>query len=79
MKTVSVVLPDKLANQLKNVAATLNVSADELIARSLEEFVLNLKHKNDFQDVGFGMWKDRADMTDSTRWVRKLREREWRR
>jgi hypothetical protein len=24
-----------------------------------------------------GMWKDRADMQDSTEWVRDLRQREW--
>ena len=24
-----------------------------------------------------GMWADRADMADSTNWVRRLREREW--
>jgi len=25
-----------------------------------------------------GMWKDRADMRDSTKWVREIRKREWR-
>jgi len=25
----------------------------------------------------FGMWKDRDDMRDSTKWVRELRQREW--
>ena len=25
----------------------------------------------------FGMWKDREDMRDSTKWVRELRQREW--
>lgn len=24
-----------------------------------------------------GMWKDREDMRDSTKWVRELRQREW--
>lgn len=24
-----------------------------------------------------GMWKDREDMTDSTRWLRSMRENEW--
>ena len=28
--------------------------------------------------TGFvGMWADRADMADSSRWVRRLRETEW--
>ena len=26
-----------------------------------------------------GMWKDREDMRDSTKWVRELRKREWER
>lgn len=26
-----------------------------------------------------GMWRDRADMQDSTAWVRSLRQREWER
>ncbi len=25
----------------------------------------------------FGMWKDREDMRDSTKWMRELRQREW--
>jgi hypothetical protein len=30
------------------------------------------------EDLGFvGMWRDRADMRDSTAWVRSLREHEW--
>ena len=24
-----------------------------------------------------GMWKDRADMRDSVKWIRELRQREW--
>ena len=25
----------------------------------------------------FGMWRDHADMQDSSKWLRQLREREW--
>ena len=25
----------------------------------------------------FGIWKDRADMKDSTKWVRKIRKSQW--
>lgn len=25
-----------------------------------------------------GLWKDRADLSDATTWVRRLREQEWR-
>ena len=29
-------------------------------------------------DEFIGMWRDRADMADSTAWVRRLRQAEWR-
>jgi hypothetical protein len=31
------------------------------------------------EDEVFGIWQGRDDITDSTAWVRMLREREWRR
>jgi len=32
----------------------------------------------DFGSLGFfGMWRDRADMQDSSKWLRKHRELEW--
>jgi len=27
--------------------------------------------------VGFGMWKDRTEMSNSSKWVQELRKREW--
>lgn len=30
-------------------------------------------------DPCIGMWKDRADMQDSTAWVRQIRQQEWNR
>lgn len=29
------------------------------------------------EDPFFGMWQDRLDMTDSSRWVRTVRNQEW--
>jgi len=79
MKTVSAKLPDRLAARLKAMAAALKVSVDELIARSLEEYLAKLERMDDFDPIGFGMWKDREEMKDSAAWVRKLRETEWHR
>jgi hypothetical protein len=32
----------------------------------------------DFSNLAFfGIWRDRADMQDSSKWLRQLREREW--
>lgn len=79
MRTISAKLPDRLAAQLKALAAALKVSEDELIARSLEEYLSKLAQRDEFEPIGFGMWKDREEMKDSTQWVRKLRETEWHR
>ena len=37
-----------------------------------------LKHTPLRKDLAFGLWADRGDMRDSTKWVRQLRKREWR-
>ena len=43
----------------------------------------NLKHQKQAQKPSLreepfiGMWKDRDDMNDSGKWVRDLRQREW--
>lgn len=32
----------------------------------------------DFNNLAFfGIWRDRVDMQDSSKWLRQLREREW--
>jgi hypothetical protein len=32
----------------------------------------------DLNNLGFfGIWRDRGDMQDSSKWLRQLREREW--
>jgi mRNA-degrading endonuclease RelE of RelBE toxin-antitoxin system len=36
------------------------------------------KHGKLEDEPFIGMWKDRDDMRDSTKWVRELRKREWR-
>jgi hypothetical protein len=79
MKAIPVKLPDRLIIQLKTLASTLRVSEDELIARSLEEYLPKLEQGNEFKPIGFGMWADREEMEDSGAWVRKLRETEWQR
>ncbi|MBT9098717.1 DUF2281 domain-containing protein [Methylovulum psychrotolerans] len=49
----------------------------------IEDFIAFIKmryqpEKNSLSDDGFvGMWSDRADMQDSTEWVRNNRQSEW--
>jgi len=33
--------------------------------------------EEEFEPVGFGMWKDRSEMGNSSKWVAELREKEW--
>jgi len=73
----------------------MEVSKDNIIEDSLREYLSKLEQnkleelmslrvkrsnqKENFNPVGFGMWKDREDMDDSAQWVRNFREREWKR
>ncbi len=57
--------------------------------KQVEDFIAFLKtrykpvpkkrvKKGKLEDEPFvGMWKDRADMRDSVKWVREMRQREW--
>lgn len=40
---------------------------------------IQAKRTNLADEPFIGMWRDRADMQDSTAWVRHLRHREWER
>lgn len=40
---------------------------------------INTKRTKLAEEAFIGMWRDRADMQDSTAWVRRLRHREWER
>ena len=64
------VLPEQAQQEVADLIAELEKqhsdSSEKLFADSLwdEPFV--------------GLWKDRDDLSDSTAWVRRLREQEWR-
>ncbi len=58
--------------------------------RQIEEFIAGLRERyqalptnqtvalSDLRAEPFvGMWRDREDMTDSTAWVRNMREKHW--
>lgn len=79
MKTIAAKLSDQLIGQLRTRATALKISEDELIARSLEEYLSKLEQWEKLEPIGFGMWKTREDMKDPVAWVRKLRETAWRR
>ncbi len=79
MATISAQLSEELAERVRSVAESLGLSEAEVITRSLEVYLEQFPEGDDLDPVGFGMWADRPDMTGSTDWVRRLREREWQR
>ncbi|RMF83168.1 MAG: ribbon-helix-helix protein, CopG family [Nitrospinota bacterium] len=80
MKEVRVVLPDEEYHVLEQIAKTLDVSVEEILKRSLAEYLEKVRRDElAFEPIGFGMWAHRSEMQDATRWVQELRCQEWKR
>lgn len=77
MKRIVAELPDDLASTLQRLAQELGIAEKEIIIQSLTAYLKMLFQAKKLQAIGFGMWRDRADMKDASRWVKKLRETEW--
>lgn len=64
-------LPAEAQDQVVDFLAFLRIRhADK--ARSAAQQRIDWEH-----EPFVGMWRDRDDMADGSRWVRELREREW--
>jgi mRNA-degrading endonuclease RelE of RelBE toxin-antitoxin system len=65
-------LPPEAQKQVEDFIAFLKTRYKPMPKRRAKESKL--------EDEPFvGMWKDREDMRDSVKWVRELRQREWKR
>jgi hypothetical protein len=69
----------KLVESLAEVILSLSTEERDLLNQKLGESIqptqLNTK---DLQDEPFvGMWRDREEMADSTKWVRSIRQQHW--
>ena len=51
--------------------------AEEIVRRSVVEYLAKVKAEPEFEPIGFGMWADRPEMQDASAWVRELRRQEW--
>lgn len=78
MKEIRVLLPEELMLKLEGLSARLRISSEELIRQSVAEYLKRLEAGMTVDPVGYGMWKDRAEMQDAVKWVWALRDREWR-
>ena len=75
---ISDLLPEETVKKLKTVSKRLSVPEREIVRRSVERYIQRLEvMEEEFEPVGFGMWKDRSEMGNSSKWVADLREKEW--
>ncbi len=77
MKELKVVLSDKEIHNLEKTSKAVGLPAEEIIRRSLADYLEKLRVEPEFDPVGFGMWEGRIEMQDSTKWVQGLRSQEW--
>jgi len=78
MEGISDLLPEETVKKLKTVSKRLSVPEREIVRRSVETYIQRLEvMEEEFEPVGFGMWEDRSEMGNSSKWVAELREKEW--
>ena len=78
MEGISDLLLEETVKKLKTVSKRLSVPEREIVRRSVESYIQRLEvMEEEFEPVGFGMWKDRSEMGNSSKWVAELREKEW--
>ena len=75
MERISDLLPEETVKKLKTVSKRLSVPEREIVRRSVETYIQRLEvMEEEFEPVGFGMWKDRSEMGKSSKWVAELRK-----
>jgi predicted DNA-binding protein len=73
-------LPKETLKKLKSVSKKLCLPEEEIVRRSVETYIQKLEDvAAELEPIGFGMWKDRSEMRNSSKWVAELREHEWKR
>jgi len=78
MKQITATLRDDQFHHLEGLAQQTGLTVEQLVVRSIEAFLGPTGTARVFDPLGAGMWKNRKEMRDSTQWVDKLREQEWR-
>ena len=80
MEGISELLPEEDVQKLKSVSKRMSIPEKEIVRRSVEAYIRKLEGmEEELELVGFGMWKDRSEMGNSSKWVEELRKEEWNR
>jgi hypothetical protein len=78
MEGISELLPEEDVQKLKSVSKRLSIPENEIVRRSVEAYIQKLAGmEEELELVGFGMWKDILEMSNSSKWVEELRKKEW--
>lgn len=69
----------KLIDSLVQIINSLTTEERKILEEKLELQTLSTEiERSKLEDEPFvGMWKDREDMEDTSRWVRQVRQQEW--
>ena len=77
MKELRAIVSDEEFHELEQVAKAQGMSEEEIVRRSVMEYLAKVKSESGFEPIGFGMWAHRPEMQDAAAWVRELRRQEW--
>ena len=72
--------PDKIYNDISNLPPEARQQVVDFISFLKTRYKKPQKtarRNNIINDPFIGIWKDREDMKDSSKWVRNVRESEW--
>jgi hypothetical protein len=80
MEGISDLLSEGTVKKLKSVSERLSIPEKEIVKKGVETYIQRLAGmEEELELIGFGMWKDRSEMSNSSKWVAELREKEWNR
>ena len=78
MEGILELLPEEDVQKLKTVSKRLSVPEKEIVRQSVEAYIQKVVGmEEELETVGFGMWKNISEMSNSSKWVEELRRKEW--
>ena len=80
MESLLELLPEGIVQKLNSISKRMSIPEKEIVRKSVEAYIGELEGmEEELELVGFGMWNDRSEMGNSSKWVDELRMKEWNR
>jgi hypothetical protein len=77
MKELTATVSDEEFAKLEQVAKAQGLPVEEVVRRSVVEYLVKVGAEPAFEPIGFGMWAHRHEMQDAPTWVHELRRQDW--